>query len=58
MDTLYAQMLGYLVQVRTGMILDPNTLHMLASLVIEDRFVDRMRCQVIDGSAINLCMAN
>lgn len=58
MTTLYAQMLGYLVQVRTGMILDPNTLTMLASLMIEDKFVARMRCQVLDGSAMNLRMAN
>lgn len=58
MDNLYAQMLGYLVQVRTGMILDNATLTMLASLTITNPFVDRVRCQVLDGSDLNRRLAN
>ena len=53
MDPMYVQMLGYLVQTKTGMILDDAIVAQLQTLTCLDPFIDRVRCRVLDENDSN-----
>jgi hypothetical protein len=58
MNTTYVQMIGYLVQTKTGMILDSGIVAMLEKMTCLDPFIDRVRCRVLDENDMNTRLAN